>query len=315
MVAEGVLGQAVGAAVSHGPPRLFDRPRLRARRERAAAADGSDAFFLEREAAVRLVERLDDVRRRFSRILALGTDPLLVEDLRRREARAFVVHADPAAARLSPYAHARLAVDEAWLPFAPASFDLVLAGPTLTLVDDLPGVLVQIRRVLVPDGLMLAALFGGATLAELRTALVEAELAETGGAGVRVAPFADLADAAALLQRAGFALPVADREVLTVRYADPWRLLVDLRAAGLTGVLMERAPLRRAVLARAVQRYRELFADADGRVRATFELFVLTGWAPHPSQPRPKARGSGQIDLAALLGRPPGGVWDGGGGR
>ncbi len=297
--------------MSHGPPRLFDRPRLRARRERAAAREGSDAFFLEREAALRLLDRLDDVRRRFSRILALGTDPLLVEDLRRREAGAFVVHADPAAARLSSAAHARLVVDEEWLPFAAGSFDLVLAGPTLGLVDDLPGVLARIRRVLVPDGLMLAALFGGATLAELRTALVEAELAETGGAGVRVAPFAHLADAAALLQRAGFALPVADREVLTVRYADPRRLLADLRAAGLTGVLRERTPLRRSVLAAAMERYRELFADADGQVRATFELFVLTGWAPHPSQPRPKPRGSGRVDLAALLGRPPGGAADG----
>ncbi|GBD42268.1 hypothetical protein HRbin39_01657 [bacterium HR39] len=182
----------------------------------------------------------------------------------------------------------------------------MLAGPTLTLVDDLPGVLAQIRRLLVPDGLMLAAFFGGLTLAELRTALVEAELEARGGAAMRVAPFADLADAAALLQRAGFALPVADREVITVRYADPWRLLADLRAAGLTGVLRERAFLPRRVLARALERYRGLFADPDGRVRATFELHVLTGWAPHPSQPRPKPRGSATVDLAALLGREPG---------
>jgi len=291
------------------PPQLFDRPRIRLRRERAARAGGD--FFLEAEAAARLLDRLDDVRRTFRRALVVGGGPDLARALRRRLGpAALLLHLDPAPARLAPDA-ARVAVaDEAWLPVAAATFDLVLAGPGLALVDDVPGALAQMVRALVPDGLLLAAFWGGETLVELRTAFVEAELALRGGAALRVAPFADLLEAAALLQRLGLALAVADRDRIRVRYADPWRLLLDLRAAGLTGVLRARRPLRRDVLAAALARYREAFADADGRVVASFELLFLTGWKPHPGQPKPRPRGSGRVDLAALLGRPPGGGED-----
>ena len=157
---------------------------------------------------------------------------------------------------------------------------------------DLPGALVQLRRALKPDGLLLAALLGGQTLVELRTAWFEAELAEEGGVSPRVSPAIELADAAALLQRAGFALPVADSETITATYTDLLGLLRDLRGMGETNALAarRRAFLRRATLARAAAIYRERFGNADGRIAATFEILFLCGWAPHPDQPRPSPR-------------------------
>jgi hypothetical protein len=174
----------------------------------------------------------------------------------------------------------------------------------LHAVNDLPGALVQIRRVLAPDGLFLACLLGGATLTELRQAFTEAEAEVEGGASPRVAPFADLRDLGALLQRAGFALPVTDVDTVVVRYADPLRLLRDLRAMGLSNPLAHRrkTPLRRATLLRAMQIYAKRFADPDGRVRATFELVWLSGWAPHESQQKPLRPGSARVRLADALG-------------
>jgi len=196
-----------------------------------------------------------------------------------------------------------LQLDEEALPFAPESFDLVLANLSLHWTNDLPGVLAQIRHVLKPDGLFLGALFGAGTLGELRSVLMEAEIAETGGASARVAPFADLRDAAGLLQRAGFALPVADVEALTVTYAGMMPLLADLRAMGEANILDARLkrPTRRAVIARAAALYQEKFAMPDGRIPASFRLIFLTGWAPHESQQQPARRGSGKVNLGEAL--------------
>ncbi|HEV2303245.1 MAG TPA: methyltransferase domain-containing protein, partial [Stellaceae bacterium] len=184
------------------------------------------------------------------------------------------------------------------------SFDLIVSNLVLHWAGDLPGALVQLRRALVPDGFFLAAMLGGRTLAELREVLLEAELAEEGGASPRVSPMADLADAAHLLQRAGFAMPVADGESVTVGYADALALMRDLRAMGETNALAARhkAPLGRRTLARAAALYAERFGDAAGRIPATFEILFLAGWAPHPQQPQPLAPGSAKRRLAEALG-------------
>jgi SAM-dependent methyltransferase len=196
-----------------------------------------------------------------------------------------------------------LQLDEEALPFAPESFDLVLANLSLHWTNDLPGALAQIRHALKPDGLFLGVLFGAGTLAELRTVLMEAEIAETGGASARVSPFADLRDAAGLLQRAGFALPVADVETVTVTYAGLMPLLADLRAMGEANILDARLrrPTRRAVIARAAALYQEKFAMPDGRIPASFRLIFLTGWVPHQSQQQPARRGSGKVNLGEVL--------------
>ena len=198
----------------------------------------------------------------------------------------------------------RVAADEEALPFADASLDLVVSALALQWVNDLPGTLVQIRRALKPDGLLMAAMLGGDTLIELREAFASAESEIEGGLSPRVAPFADLRELGALMQRAGFALPVVDSDRLTVRYESAFALMRDLRAMGATNVLAERrrAPLRRATLMRMAEIYAERFADADGRVRATFEIVWLSGWSPHESQQKPLKPGSASQRLADALG-------------
>jgi SAM-dependent methyltransferase len=190
------------------------------------------------------------------------------------------------------------------LPFAPASFDLVVSGLNLHLVNDLPGALVQIRRALKPDGLFLAAILGGRTLRELREAFTVAESEITGGASPRVIPFADIRDCGALLQRAGFALPVTDADKVDASYATPFDLMRDVRNMGAANMLAARSrkPLSRAVLLRAAEIYAERFSLDNGRVTATFEIIHLTGWAPHESQPKPLAPGSAKTRLADALG-------------
>jgi SAM-dependent methyltransferase len=197
-----------------------------------------------------------------------------------------------------------LVLDEEALPFAPESLDLAVSLLGLHWTNDLVGALIQIRQALKPDGLFLGALFGGETLTELRQALLQAEDEVTGGAGPRVSPFADAFDGAALLQRAGFALPVSDIDRVTVRYAHPLKLLADLRAMGETNVLIERPrrPLTRAIQARMSEIYAERFALPDGRVPATFDIVTLTGWAPHESQQKPLRPGSAKVRLADALG-------------
>jgi SAM-dependent methyltransferase len=196
--------------------------------------------------------------------------------------------------------------DEECAPLAPACFDLAVSALALQHANDLPGVLVQIRQALKPDGLFLGCLLGGRSLNELRTALAAAETELCGGVSPRVAPFADVRDIGGLLQRAGFALPVADSEPLTVRYANMFGLMADLRAMGASNALETRLrkPTPRALFFRAAQIYAERFADPDGRVRATFELIFASGWAPHESQQKPLAPGSARMRLADAL-RPP----------
>jgi len=291
-----------------GPvPAPFDRALVRWRRTRAAATlDRAD--FLFAEIADRLLERLGDVKRDFPRALDLGCrDGALSRALLATGRVGHVTAADfaPAMAlKARATGLAALAADEEALPFADGAFDLVASLCTLDATNDLPGALVQIRRALRPDGLLLAALFGGETLAELRAAWLAAEIAEEGGAGPRVAPFVTLDVAAGLLQRAGFALPVADLDTITVTYPDALALMADLRAMGVAGALSlrRRTPTRRATLARAVAEYAARHAGPDGRVRATFQIVWLAGWAPAPNQPQPKPRGSATASLAGALG-------------
>ena len=194
--------------------------------------------------------------------------------------------------------------DEERLPFGDATLDLAVSTLSLHWTNDLVGALIQIRRALRPDGLFIGAIFGGATLTELRQALLQAEDEVSGGASFRVSPFADAIDAAGLLQRAGFALPVADVDRVKVRYGHPIELLRDLRRMGETSVLLDRSrkPMGRRVLARAMEIYVERFAEADGRVPATFEIVAVTGWAPHESQQKPLRPGSAKMRLADALG-------------
>ncbi len=209
--------------------------------------------------------------------------------------------------RLSPLPETgagRAVADAEALPVGAASLDLVVSLLALHAVNDLPGVLVQIRRALRPDGLFVGCLLGGATLTELRQSLTQAEAEIEGGASPHVAPFVAIREAGGLLQRAGFALPVADSDLLTVRYADAFALMRDLRAMGMTNALTDRRrhAMRRATLLRAAQIYSERFADRDGRIRASFELVWLLGWAPHESQQKPLKPGSATARLADALG-------------
>ncbi|QGZ95070.1 methyltransferase domain-containing protein [Terricaulis silvestris] len=279
-------------------PRPFE-PRLVRARKRRAAAGFRDAAFLHQRVVADLADRLEAIPRPFSRALALGGSGLFGEEVRQRPALAErigeIIEADVAVGAV--------VLDPEAFPFAETAFDLIVSPLALHTVNDVPGALIQLRRALKPDGLLLASLFGGDTLTELRTSLLTAEAELTGGAGARVSPFADLQDLAALLQRAGFALPAADRDKVTVRYAEPMRLLADLRAMGETAALTERHPraLSRRVLARAFEVYRERFSDADGRICATFEILTATGWAPHESQPKPLKPGSAKARLADVL--------------
>jgi len=209
----------------------------------------------------------------------------------------------PGATRLalSPGGGAAVVGDEDRLPFADASFDLVVSAGGLATVSDLPGALVQVRRVLKPDGLFLGSFAGGMSLAELRADLLAAESAITGGAAARVAPMVEAQAAASLMQRAGFAMPVADVERLTVRYSSLFGLLDDLTAMGARSSLASRAPLRREVLAAAAERF-QARAEADGKVSITIDVLHLAGWAPAPGQPVPLKPGSGTASLAKALG-------------
>jgi len=281
-------------------PTIFDRSLLRARQQRARAL-GAETFLIDRVAA-ELGERLAVVLRQFERAVDLGTPTDAVRRVLADSGKvATIVSAAPAAARGDSL---HVAADEEALPFADGSLDLVVSALALQFVNDLPGTLIQIRRALKPDGLLLAALIGGDSLAELREAFAQAESEVEGGASPRVAPFADIRELGTLLQRAGLALPVVDSDRLTVRYKSVFDLMRDLRRMGATNVLNERRrmPLRRATLQRMAEIYGARFADADGRVRATFEIAWLSGWAPHESQQKPLKPGSAKQRLADALG-------------
>ncbi|MBB5760603.1 methyltransferase domain-containing protein [Methylorubrum rhodesianum] len=284
--------------MNESPP-LFDPALVRRRIARARRA-GYAGFLVER-----MIEDLEDrlaaVTRSFPRALDLGTPvPALSQRLRASGRVERMI-------RLSPTAESDGAVvgDPELLPFGSrAGFDLAVSVLALQHVNDLPGALLQLRRALKPDGLLLAGLLGGATLTELRQAFLQAESETEGGVSPRVAPFAELRDLGGLLQRAGFALPVVDAETITVRYGDPFSLMRDLRAMGLTNALSDRrrTPLRRETLMRAASIYAERFSDPDGRLRATFEILWLSGWAPHESQQKPLRPGSAKTRLADALG-------------
>ena len=289
------------------PPRLFDRTLHRARLERAAPMFGA-ANFLKERAATDIVERLEAIVRSFPLAVDLGArDGAFARALAQSPAAARIgalIETDLSGKMLAGRGGPRMQMDEEAIPFANESLDLVVSSLALHWTNDLPGALIQIRRALKPDGLFLGAILGGETLTELRQSLTLAEAELTNGAGLRIAPFADALDGAGLLQRAGFALPVADVDRVIVRYTNPLRLIDDLRAMGETNALADRArrPLSRRVLARAVDIYAERFADPDGRVRATFDIITLTGWAPHPDQQKPLKPGSAKMRLADALG-------------
>jgi len=280
-------------------PTIFDRTLLRARRERARAL-GPETFLLDRVAAD-LADRVAAVLRQFERVVDLGTPTDAVR--RALEGKVGPIVAAEPAALLSAWPLS-VAVDEEALPFADGALDLVVSALALQFVNDLPGTLIQIRRALKPDGLLLAALIGGDSLTELRQSFADAESEIEGGISPRVSPFADVRDLGALLQRAGYALPVVDSDRLTVRYDSAFALMRDLRRMGATNALTERrrTPLKRATLVRAAEVYAQRFADADGRLRATFEIIWLSGWAPHESQQKPLKPGSAAQRLADALG-------------
>ena len=290
--------------MSAAPPRIFDRALLRARLARAARL-GAETFLLDR-AAEDLADRLGAVNRRFETALDLGTPgPAVAAALAGHPGVGRLFAAAPLAAALA--GRAGVVADEEALPFAEGSLDLVVSALSLQQVNDLPGVLAQVRRALRPDGLFLGVLLGGGSLGELRQAFAAAETEMTGGLSPRVAPFADVRDLGALLQRTGFALPVTDVDRVVVRYGSPFTLLQDLRRMGATNALAERhrRPLGRVMLMRALEIYAERFADPDGKVRATFDLVWLSGWVPHESQQKPLAPGSAKMRLADAL-RPKG---------
>lgn len=269
-------------------PEIFDRRLIRRHRDRAAASS-AESFFLVREIAARLVERLGEVDRRFPLALDLGCHrgefaACLTESETAKDKIDTLVQTDLSAAMAMAAAdHGPvLASDAEALPFRGGSFDLITSVLDLHAVNDLPGTLLQIRHALKPDGLFLAALFGTGTLAELRQSWLDAEAALRSGASPRVAPFADLADAASLLQRAGFALPVADSDLITVSYENPLHLMADLKSIGQSNPLFgrSRTPVTRTLLTEAAERYYTGFSDDEGRVPASFEILFMTGWAP-----------------------------------
>jgi SAM-dependent methyltransferase len=274
-------------------PLLFDRALLGARQNRALRNE--PATFLLDRVAEDMEERLHAVLRDFSDVADVWTPGELLRKPSRDRFKSI--------ARINPDQSG-----QEILALQPESLDLVVSALAFQFVNDLPGVLAQIRRALRPDGLLLAAMTGGDTLTELRQSFAAAEAECEGGVSPRVAPFADLRDVGALLQRAGFALPVTDVDRVVVRYDSAFALMLDLRRMGATNILVERrrTPTRRATLLRMAQIYGERFADADGRIRATFDVIWLSGWAPHESQQKPLKPGSAKAGLAeAVRGRKP----------
>jgi SAM-dependent methyltransferase len=287
----------------------FDRKSVRAHRDRAAENIGEHDFLLG-EVAARLSERLDDIKRDFACVLDLGCHGgALGEMLAGRDGIETIVQCDlsPAMVRRAAVKNRgfalSLAADEEFLPFADGSFDSVLSNLSLHWVNDLPGALIQIRKVLKPDGLFIGAMLGGETLGELRQALMEAELANEGGVSPRVSPFADVRDAGDLLLRAGFALPVADSDRITVTYPDALSLMRELRAMGEANAVRSRRHgfSRRATLLQAAALYEARHADKGGRIPASFEIVYLSAWAPDDTQPKALRPGSASRRLADAL--------------
>ncbi len=257
---------------------LFDRAR-----RRAVSRARPDDHFLATWAGAQITDRLRDVRRDFPAAVTVGPDGMFVS-----------VPGRPPA---------RIIADEEFFPFAPQSLDLVTSNLGLHATNDLPGTLIQIRRALKPDGLFLAALFGGETLHELRAALTAAETEMRGGLSPRIFPFADKPQMGALLQRAQFALPVVDSEILTVTYTDMFALVKDLRMMGESNIILSRDKkfAGKDFFRSAAEIYAEGHSEKDGRIRASFEIIFLIGWSPHESQQKPLSPGSAKTRLADVL--------------
>lgn len=282
---------------------IFDRKLVALRRARAAKSAQRHDFLLQR-VAEDFAERLAIVQRTFPVVLDMPAyHGMMARTLARIPSLGRIIEADLIAAPAGMQGSVLVADEEA-LPFAQESLDAIVSALSLQWVNDLPGALVQMRHALKPDGLLLAAMLGGATLKELREAWLIAEDEVSGGASPRVAPFADVRDAGSLLQRAGFALPVVDSDKVTVTYATPLDLMRDLKAMGASNALLarRRVPVTRRLLLRAAEVYAERFAMPDGRVPATFEIITMTAWVPHESQPKPLAPGSASSRLADALG-------------
>lgn len=274
-------------------PHIFDRVAYSFRRARAQR-NASESFLLE-EAAQNLFGRVSAINRQFVRALDLNSRPQsfgMIKPLARDWVRTSLAASEGLSADL-------VVADEELLPFADRTFELVTSVLSLHAVNDLPGTLIQICRVLVPDGLFVAALFGGSTLQELRRAFAAGENETTGGVSPRVAPFADVRDLGGLLQRAGLAMPVADIERLTVRYSQFFTLAQDLRSLGETNALAERSrkALRRDTLSAVLSHYAANDSERDERLRATFDVAYLIGWAPHESRPQPPGPAGGRARL------------------
>ena len=280
---------------------IFDRGALRKHRARPSA---SDDHPLVDEIADRLADRLLDVKRNFA--LALDIGHRCAHAVRKTGRVERLVFSDSSLAGIASDAGASadgIVADEEFLPFAPTRFDLVVSSLVLHWTNDLPGALTQLQRTLKPDGLFLSAMFAGATLHELRAVLIDAELSTRGGASTRVSPIIDIAALGSLLQRAGFALPVVDTDTLTLTYPDAFALMVDLRSLGETNAVRtrQRGFTSRNLLLKAAELYSQRHAQADGRVRATFQIAYLTGWSPDSSQQQPLRPGSATMRLADAL--------------
>jgi len=270
--------------MSKAPARIFDTARMLANRARGQLMEG-DYDFLRAEIADRMQDRIQDVNRPFENILDVGDD--LIRFTPRKKQADITALSDTA------------------LELAQGHYGLIVSNLVMHWVNDLPGLLIQLNKALKPDGLLLASMFGGETLRELRHALLSAESEITGGANARIIPFADVKALGGLLQRAGFALPVADTDTITVTYDHPLKLMQDLRGMGETNALLARSknPLRRSILQRACEIYHEIYGMPDGRIPATFQVMYLTGWHPHESQQQPLKPGSANMRLADALGR------------
>ncbi|SFP15975.1 hypothetical protein SAMN04488056_12513 [Cohaesibacter marisflavi] len=287
-----------------GVPRLFDTRLLADRRKRALAHHGDAGDFLLKEVTSDMLDRLSIILRPFPVIAELGGHTGgLARQLKNREGTDYVFRLEQASTLLAKEDNGLL-FDPEFLPIKPQSLNLLVSPLFLHWVNDLPGTLVQIRQSLAPDGLLLATLLGRDSLKELREAFLMADSEITGGASPRVAPLPDLKDMGSLLQRAGFSLPVVDHDTLTVRYSSLFSLMQDLRRMGATNVLTDRSRhfMRRDCLMRAAKIYQDRFSDQDGRIRATFQVVSLSGWAPDESQQKPLKPGSAKMSLASVLG-------------
>jgi len=286
---------------------IFNTPLLLQRKRRALERPVSGADFLMRRIAGDFADRLDAVERKFAKAAALFCQTSAAFDAIGASGKAADIVRVEADSMFLGQEPGMVAPPET-VPFAPESLDLAVSLLSLQAMNDVPGMLAQIRRALRPDGLFLGAFAGAGTLAELRESLLAAETELYGGVSPRVAPFPDVRDAGGLLQRAGFSLPVADVEPVVVRYDTLYSLMADLRAMGETSSLIDRPrrPVSKLLFARAAEIYAERFTDPDGRIRASFSLVWMSGWAPDPSQQKPLKPGSAKVSLAKILENPDG---------